>query len=157
MIKRALLVVGGGVVVLVGLVAVLYAANGAPDVPEISAVEAATSSKPYVVKLHARWCPICMLTTGVWSEIEETYADRVQLLVLDFTNEETTAASEAEARRLGLDWFFEEYSFATGLVTVVDPRTKQVTAEIGGVSGFNVYRDAIDAALGRTEAAATNR
>ena len=147
MIRRILLVVGAGVVALVGLVAILYAANGAPDVPPISAAEAANPSKPYVVKLHARWCPICMLTTGVWSEIEETYADRVQLLVLDFTNEETTAASEAEARRLGLGWFFEEYSFATGLVTVVNPRTRQVTAEIGGVSGFDTYRAAIDEAL----------
>lgn len=147
MIRKALLVVGAGVVALVGLVAILYAANGAPDVPQISAVEAANPSKPYVVKLHARWCPVCMLTTGVWSQVEEAYGDRVQLLVLDLTNEATTAVSAAEAKRLGLDWFFQEYSFATGLVTVVDPRTKQVTAEIGGVSSFNTYRAAIDEAL----------
>ena len=49
----------------------------APTVPALSAAEAANTAKPYVVKLHAQWCAICMVTKGAWSEIEKTYASRV--------------------------------------------------------------------------------
>jgi hypothetical protein len=90
-----------------------------------------------------------MLTKDVWSQIEETYADRVNLLVLDFTNQANADASQAEARRLGLDKFFDEFGGATGIVVVLDGRTREVTAEIGGSRDFTEYRDAIDAALKR--------
>jgi hypothetical protein len=31
-------------------------------------------TKPYVVKLHAQWCPVCMMTKGVWSRVETSYS-----------------------------------------------------------------------------------
>ena len=74
-----------------------------PTVAAISAAEAASPSKPYVVKVHAQWCSICMETKAVWRQVEETYAQRVNLVVFDLTNETTTDASRAEAKRLGLD------------------------------------------------------
>ena len=125
---------------------VLYLWNPPPAVPRISP-EAVTSGRPFVVKLHAQWCPYCMLTKGVWGQIEDAYADRVNLVVLDFTNQENTAASQAEARRLGLEKFFDEYAGATGIVVVLDGRTREVRAEIGGSRDFAEYRDAIEAAL----------
>jgi thiol-disulfide isomerase/thioredoxin len=124
----------------------LYVTNAAPAVPPLSA-DAAHSGKPYVVKLHAQWRPYCMITKGVWSQVEETYRDRVNLVVLDFTNDANWEASRVEAARLGLDAFFEEYAGATGIVVVLDGRTRQVTAEIGGSRDFADYRAAIDEAL----------
>src|SRR5262245_37282241 len=91
---------------------VLYARNRAPDVPVIS-IATAGAGKPFVVKLHAQWCPVCMMTKGVWSQIEKSYSGRVNLLVLDFTNEANTEASRTEASRLGLAKFFDEYAYAT--------------------------------------------
>jgi thiol-disulfide isomerase/thioredoxin len=146
MIRKILLGLGLSVVTLAAIGYGLYATNAAPVVPAVSA-DAATSGKPYVVKLHAQWCPYCMITKGVWSQIEDTYRDRVNLVVLDFTNQENTEASRTEALRLGLDSFFEEYVGATGVVVVLDGRTKRVTAEIGGSRNFEEYRAAIDAAL----------
>jgi hypothetical protein len=125
----------------------LYAGNSAPAVAPVSAADAASGAKPYVVKLHAQWCPYCLVTKGVWSEIEQTYSSRVHLVVLDFTNAGNTEASRVEAARLGLEKFYDEYAGATGTIVVLDGRTKEVTAEITGSRDFAEYRAAIDAAL----------
>jgi thiol-disulfide isomerase/thioredoxin len=152
-----LVIVTSAALILVGYVS--YLGNVAPAVPSVSVEEAARADKPYVVKLHAQWCPVCMVTKGVWSQIEETYAGRVHLVVLDFTSEANTEASRVEAARLGLGGLFDEYGGVTGVVVVLDGRTKQVTSEIGGSRDFAHYQRAIDAALalGRPRATALER
>jgi thiol-disulfide isomerase/thioredoxin len=123
---------------------VMYQRNAAPTVPAIADL---ASSKPIVVKLHARWCPKCMLTKSVWSDVEKEYAGRVHLVVMDFTNQASTDASRREAHRLGLERFFEEFSGATGIVVVLHARTKAVAAELEFSRDLPEYRAAIDAAL----------
>jgi len=147
MIKKALLGVTLMAVALVAVASVMYVRNATPTVPTISAVEAASTSRPYVVKLHARWCPICMLTKTVWSQIEVTYSGRANLVVFDFTNQATTDRSRAEAKRLGLEKFFDENVGGTGTIAVLDGRTKEEAASIHGIRGFSEYRAAIDASL----------
>ena len=147
MLKRIL--VTGVVVIaaLVGVGAFLYASNTTPTVPPIVTADATAAGAPWVVKLHAQWCPICMLTKGMWSEVEETYAGRVRLAVFDFTDEAATAASRTEAERLGLAAVFEEVRFTTGSIVVLDGRSKEILAWINGSREFADYEAAIDAAL----------
>jgi thiol-disulfide isomerase/thioredoxin len=145
MLRKALLALVVLTALLAGTGYSLYVTNVAPVVAPLSAEQAA-NGKPYVVKLHAQWCAVCMVTKKVWTEIEQTYAGRVNLLVLDFTTDANTQASRAEASRLGLDKFYEEFGGATGTVVVLDGR-KQVTASINGSRDFAEYRTAIDAAL----------
>lgn len=147
MIKKILLVVASLAVVLVGVAYAMYARNATPTVPLISSAEAMNTSRPYVVKLHAQWCPVCMMTKGVWSDIAATYATRVNLVVFDFTNQATTDTSKAEAARLGLEKFFDENAGWTGTIVVLDARTKEATASIHGGRDFAEYRAAIDTAL----------
>ncbi len=147
MIKKVLLVVLFVAVALVTVASVMYVRNTSPIVPTISAVEAADTSRPYVVKLHAQWCPICMLTKTVWSQIEAAYSGRANVVVLDFTNQATTDRSRAEAKRLGLEKFFDDNAGATGTIAVLDGRTKEEAASIHGIRGFDEYRAAIDASL----------
>jgi thiol-disulfide isomerase/thioredoxin len=139
----------GAVLIAVGAAA--YVTNGAPAVTAISTEDVAAASRPIVVKLHAQWCVYCRVTKGVWSQIEETYRGRAHFLVLDFTNDTTTEASRAEAARLGLGAFFDEFAGVTGTIVVLDPRTKQVSAEINGSRDFSEYREAIDAALSNSD------
>ena len=146
-IKKVLLVVTVLIAVLIAAGGILYVNNAAPAVPPVSALEAAKVGKPYVVKLHAQWCAVCMITKDVWTQIEKSYAQRVNLVVLDFTTDANVAASRAEAARLGLTKFFDEYGGATGSIVVLDGRTKDVTASINGSRDFADYRVAIDAAL----------
>ena len=146
--RRNIIAFGIAGVVALGAVGFsLYLTNATPAVPAISASEAAATDRPWVVKLHAQWCPICMLTKGVWERIEQTYAGRVRLVVFDFTDRETTAASRAEAERLGLTAFFDESGFATGPIVVLDSSTKETRAWIYGSRDFTEYSAAIEAAL----------
>jgi len=129
----------------VGLV--LYARNAAPAVPPLTASAVADTGKPFVVKIHAQWCPVCMMTSNIWSQIDAAYGSRVHLVVLDFTNDENSERSRAEARRLGLDRMLDEYDGATGTIVVVNGRSKEVAASIKGSRDFAEYRAAIDKAL----------
>lgn len=146
-IKKVLLVVTVLFAVLIAAGSIMYVRNVAPSVPPVSPVEAAKTGKPYVVKLHAQWCPVCMVTKDVWTQIERAYAQRVNLVVLDFTTDANTEASRAEAARLGLTKFFDEYGGATGSIVVLDGGTREVAASINGSRDFAEYRAAIDAAL----------
>jgi hypothetical protein len=125
----------------------MYLQNATPVLPAIAPAETADPARPYVVKLHARWCPVCMVTKGVWSQIEAAYSMRANLVVFDFTNQTTTDASRVEAGRLGLGRVFDEITGETGTILVVDGRTKDVTASIHGSRDFAEYSAAIDAAL----------
>jgi thiol-disulfide isomerase/thioredoxin len=147
MIRAAVNVLTATSVGVAAIVLFLYATNSTPVAPVISIADAAAAGQPYVVKFHARWCPICMTTKGIWSEIERSYAGRVRLLVFDFTNDQTTEASRAEAKRLGLEAFFGEYAGTTGSIVVLKRRTHEVTADIHGRRDIGEYRAAIDAAL----------
>jgi thiol-disulfide isomerase/thioredoxin len=144
--KKLLVSVTSLCTVLTALLAIAYLTNGTPVVPRIAAAEAVESGRPLVVKLHAQWCHVCRIGKGAWSQIEQTYAGRVNLLVLDFTNDATTEASRAEAKRLGLDAFFDEFVGVSGPVAVLDGRTKEVTALISG-RDFDQYQAAIDEQL----------
>lgn len=146
MLRKPLLAALLMTMALAGTVAVLYATNTAPSPAALSTVDA---SKPFVVKLHAQWCPYCLLQKDEWSQIEAAYAGRVNFVVLDFTNERATARSRSEAVRLDLESFFDDYVGATGLVVVLDGQTRDVLAEVGGNQPFEAYRAAIDAALAR--------
>ena len=132
---------------LAGVVVALLATNGPPEVPFIATTEAAGTTKPFVVKAHARWCHVCMTTNAVWDELERTYAARVNLVVFDLTTDATYKAARLEARRLGLEKFFDDYIYGSGSVYVVDARTREVKHEIYGSRDFAEYRAAIDDVL----------
>jgi thiol-disulfide isomerase/thioredoxin len=129
---------------------VMYLRNTAPVIPPVSAAEASNPTKPFVVKVHAQWCAVCMLTMSMWTRIEDEYAGRVNFVVMDFTDDRTTDLSRAEAERVGLGRVFEETG-STGVVLIVNGRTKEVMATIAGSRDFDEYRAAIDAALKVTQ------
>lgn len=124
------------------IVGVLIATNPAPVVPAMSSAGDATM--PVVVKLHARWCPVCMTTKDVWATVQAEYAGRVRLVVFDFTTESTTQASRREAERLGLSRLFDEYLGETGTVLVLDGTSDVVRFQLHGDRDAAHYRHAID-------------
>jgi thiol-disulfide isomerase/thioredoxin len=142
-LRRVFLVAAALTATLAATVAVLYAFNTAPAVPAASS----DPDLPLVVKLHAQWCPYCLLQTNKWSRIERAYAGRVRFVVLDFTNERATERSRREAQRLNLGSFFDVYAGATGLIVVLDGRTREVLAEVGGNATLEEFRAAIETAL----------
>jgi thiol-disulfide isomerase/thioredoxin len=146
-LRKTIIGAGSALVGLVAVAGFLYLANSPPAVPPVPVSEVAAPSKPFVVKLHARWCPVCMQTKDEWSEIAREYGNRVNLFVFDSTNETTIAASQRQAAALGLDRIFEDYHGASGMVLVIKPGTRQVETSVAGNHSFESYRAAIDAAL----------
>jgi hypothetical protein len=138
---RAGLVVAG---LVAGAVAWLLVTNPAPVVPDSGDVPPAA---PVVVKLHARWCAICMATKGAWTEVQQAYAGRVRFVVFDFTSDTTTEVSRGQAARLGLEAVFNEYVGETGTVLVLDGTTRDVRHSLHGHRDSAQYRAAIDAVL----------
>jgi hypothetical protein len=141
--------VAGVAALLAVAIAVLLAANPAPRVPAPSADVAARSTQPFIVKLHARWCPVCMATKDVWAGIEQTYGSRVRLVVFDFTNERTTEASRAGAARLGLGRVFDDYEGETGTILLVDAGSRTVASALHGRQPLDEFRAAIEARVSR--------
>ena len=134
---------------LAGAVGLMIALNPAPQVPAVSASEALDTRRPYVIKLHARWCVVCMMTKDSWATVQEAYAGTVRFAVFDFTTDATAEASRVEAARLGLSAVFEESSGETGSVLILDGASKEVLDAVRGHHPLEVYRKAIDAALAR--------
>lgn len=131
----------------VGVLVFLVWNNPAPSVPAVSAEGPATARNPYVIKLHARWCPVCMVTKDEWANVQAAYQGRVRFVVFDFTTEATAERSRTEAKRIGLDPIFDEYVGETGTVLVLDGVTREVTNSLHGNLALAEYQAAIDAAL----------
>ncbi len=63
------------------------------------------------------------------------------------TNAKTAAASEAEARRLGLGTFYDTQKTATSTVAIIDPKDGKIFATFYNDSMPTDYQVAIDGAL----------
>ena len=147
MFKRIL--IGTGVLLATVAVGgyVLFLGNAAPALATVSTTEAADPGRPFVVKLHSQWCVVCLSTKDLWDEIAAEYEGRANLVVFDFTDMDSTNASEAEARRLGLSEFFNEYAGMSGAIAVIDGGTREIRALMGGKRPADDYRAEIDASL----------
>lgn len=146
-LRKTITGVGLALVGLVAVAGILYLANPPPAVPSVPVSEVTAPSKPYVVKLHAKWCPVCMLTKDEWSDIAREYGNRVNLFVFDSTSDTTIAMGQKQAATLGLDRLLEDYHGASGMVLVINSGTQQVVASVAGNRPFSTYQAAIDAAL----------
>jgi hypothetical protein len=144
---RLLRAVGVLVVLLCAGAGVFLWANPAPEVPEAASGAVGSDTRPYVIKLHARWCPVCMVTKDAWASVQDGYAGKVRLVVFDFTTGATTEASRAQAARLGLSAVFDEWVGATGSVLVLDGASKELKQVLHGNLEPAEYRAALDATL----------
>lgn len=133
-------------VILLALGAVGYALNPPPKVAAV-ALESAAAKRPWVIKFHAQWCPVCLFTRGTWLKIESTYGSRVNLVVFDITSQSATEASRAEAKRLGIEVAFEAHAHEVGSIHVLDAESKEVRDSIYGRAKFSDCAEAIDEAL----------
>lgn len=156
-VRKVLIGIGLVLLALVATAGVFYFLNAAPASTTApapaAATEAAQPTKPFVVKLHAEWCSVCLATKDEWERVETDYAERANLVVFDATDEASTARSRDEFRRLGLEAVVEQYDGATGMVLVVDQATRKVLAEVAGIQPYDNYRAPIEAALAAAPAA----
>ena len=108
------------------------------------------TSRPFVVKVHADWCGTCRMLEPTLSALSEKMGPSARVVVLDVTDRETYAAAVVEAKRLGIDSFFDEYKSRTGTVGVLDGSTRETVAVLSGELDVSVYERVLAEARGRT-------
>lgn len=119
----------------------------APLTASAGSSPSAASAKelPLLVVVRADWCPACRRIEPTVTALEKEYAGRVKFLVLDVTDDATSAQSTALAEQAGVGAFFRENT-ATGTVAVFSRGRSQV-AKLAGETDVARYREPLTAAL----------
>jgi thiol-disulfide isomerase/thioredoxin len=104
--------------------------------------------RPTVAVIRAEWCSACQKLEPTMMELKNQYGDRIDFVVLDVTNNETTARAAAEARKLGLAKFFEDNKQRTSTVVVLNSSGKIVFKTIQNFDR-DAYVKAFDDALAK--------
>ena len=81
-------------------------------------VAAAAKTKPRVVIIRADWCSACQQLEPTMMGLMQEYGNKLDFVMLDVTNEATTAQAAAKAKSLGISSFFEANKKNTSTVAI---------------------------------------
>lgn len=79
---------------------------------------AAAKTKPTVVIIRADWCSVCQKLEPTMMGLMKEYGGKINFVILDVTNDDTTAAAAAKAKSLGLGSYFEANKKTTSTVGI---------------------------------------
>jgi thiol-disulfide isomerase/thioredoxin len=111
-----------------------------------AALSPSLQGKPVVARIHADWCPACKATQSTIDAVKAKYGDKIAFVQFDVTDGRTSAAAAADAKRLGLDGFFEANKTKTSTVAVLNPKTGAVIATFYADTNAADYENAIQRA-----------
>lgn len=74
---------------------------------------------PIVAVVKADWCTYCKRVEPVMMQLMKDYGEKLQFVVFDVTNDETSKAAMEKAEKLGLTQFFKEHKEKTSAVAVL--------------------------------------
>lgn len=83
---------------------------------------AVTKTKPRVVIIRADWCTACQQLEPTMMGLMQEYGGKLDFVLLDVTNDETTARAAEKAKSLGLSSFFEANKKMTSTVAIFKGR-----------------------------------
>jgi thiol-disulfide isomerase/thioredoxin len=112
-------------------------------------------TKPVVVYVHASWCAACKNIAPTIAQFKQKYAGKVEFVTLDVTNKADTSATEAMAKKLGLDKFFKENQSKTASVAIVDPVTGNISATYQNNPNLDEYVKVTDEAIAKFKPSAS--
>jgi thiol-disulfide isomerase/thioredoxin len=101
--------------------------------------------RPIVAVIYAEWCPYCKRVDPVVSELRKYYGEKMNFVVFDVSNEETTAEAKANAEKLGLSKFFADNKSKTSTVAVL--KADKVYYKTSNNSKRDDYVKAFDGAI----------
>lgn len=81
--------------------------------------EMMAEKKATVVVVRADWCPYCKKIEAYMPELMKEYGDKLEFVVFDITDEETTSASMKLAEEKGLADFFKDNKGAAATVAII--------------------------------------
>ena len=83
-------------------------------------------AKPTVVIIRADWCPACHKVEPILEELKAQYGGRLNFVVLNVTNDETSKEAAMTANQQGLAKFFEANKKKTSTVAIFDAHQKSL-------------------------------
>lgn len=98
-----------------------------------------------VVIIRADWCSACQKLEPVMMGLMKEYGGKINFVMLDVTNDETTTAAAAKAKSMGLSSFFEANKKMTSTVGVF--KGKKQTFKTSMDANRSTYVAAFDNAL----------
>ncbi len=113
------------------------------------ALSPSLQGKPVVVDIYATWCPGCQTIAPTLSQLKKQYQGKVNFVVLDVSDKNTTKAAEAKAKQLGLTTFFEANKTQTATVAIIDPATGMVIQQFRKNANVGDYTKVIDGQISR--------
>nr|WP_199309731.1 MULTISPECIES: thioredoxin domain-containing protein [Synechocystis] len=105
--------------------------------------------KPVVVDIYATWCPGCQTIAPTLSQLKKQYQGKVNFVVLDVSDKNTTKMAETKAKQLGLTTFFDANKTQTATVAIIDPATGMVIQQFRKNANASDYTKVIDGAISR--------
>ncbi|NJO28057.1 MAG: thioredoxin family protein [Richelia sp. SL_2_1] len=103
--------------------------------------------KPVLVDVFATWCAGCKNIAPTLSELKQDYADKVNFVVLDVTDQAKVKETQAQAEKLGLSKFLEANKSKTSTVAIVDPATGNILTMFKNNPNKADYTKVLDTAL----------
>ncbi|EAW37925.1 thioredoxin domain-containing protein [Lyngbya sp. PCC 8106] len=103
--------------------------------------------KPVVVDMFATWCSACKNIAPTLTQLKQNYEGKANFIVLDVSDQSTTAEAEAKAKQLGLSQFFAANKSKTGTVTIIDPATGNILAQHKNNPNIADYTQVLDSAI----------
>jgi thiol-disulfide isomerase/thioredoxin len=79
-------------------------------------------TKPKVVIIRADWCSVCQQLEPTMMGLMQEYGGKLDFVMLDVTNDETTTQAAAKAKSLGLSSFFDANKKMTSTVAIFKGR-----------------------------------
>ena len=88
-------------------------------------MEKANPKNPTVAIIRADWCPYCKQLEPTMMGLMKDYKGKLNFVMFDVTNEETSAKAAAMAKSLGLSSFFKANKNRTSTVAVFKNKKQQ--------------------------------
>ncbi|KAM3106220.1 thioredoxin family protein [Phormidesmis sp. 146-20] len=102
--------------------------------------------KPVVVDVFATWCSACKNIAPTVAQLKKDYEGKVTFVVLDVSNQATTAEAEAKAKQLGLSEFLAVNKSQTGMIAIIDPATGKILSQQRNNPNLADYKKVLDSA-----------
>ena len=103
--------------------------------------------KPVLVDIHADWCPGCKSIKPTLSTLKQQYSGKVNFVVFDVTDRQTSQIAQAKAKQLGLSEFFSENKSKTATVAIINPSTGKVLKTFQANPNLADYKAVLNPAI----------
>lgn len=112
---------------------------------EMSDKKMMKDDRPIVAVVKADWCPYCKRVEPVMMKLMEEYGEKLNFVVFDVTNEDSSAKAKEKAEMLGLEDLFEKIKSKTSSVVLL--KNKEIVYKTSNNNKREDYVKAFDKAL----------